>query len=795
MASKKDEKREKAKDRNDFRKRSKAINSIVDFITSNGDKISRSVVYSDNKSKNDFEYVKHNMDDVLDKLLDGINSDNAGSVGGATNTLMNRMSANGTPTEELIKLQKDFNRLMSFSAEDPTMLTGMDNDDIVEHDLRIDTVLYYCSKLDEALNAKADCVLSADHFDRSYLNISATSSTTTEEVFNARCEDLNKIYDLEDKCDEWYREAAKYGEVYLYRVPYKRAVGRLIRNREVSTVITSGSISHTGVTNESMILENFSNEEAQLVKEFGEIEVEINNTGMILDAVEETMHLNEAMVLTESLSLYNEAALDSSDNIAKLSGAGKGDARKWQVTVGNDIDLKGFNKATRGNYSREGISDGLLDPNRPASDKMEEIRVPGTIIRKLPRKNVFPRYINNTCLGFTYIELLDNSKSEHSRIRNFKTTIDPVNSMNGFNQNHPDVKKESPDEKAIKFMAKKLANFIDTSFINTNQDISNDIYNILKYAGDLGTKKKVRVTFIPKEDMEHIFFKQDPITHRGISDIEKSIVPGTLYSAMFITNAIWNLTRGADKRVYYVKQSVDANTATTMMNTIDQIKKGNMGIRQVENIQHILGITGRFNDYIVPTSPSGEEPLRMEVLQGQSVELQTELMQVLLEAAIIPTGIPMEYIEQRRSVEFATQLTMSNNAFLMSTYKRQAKYQKHLTSLYSRLYENQYDESDALKVKLPPPIFLNINNINQSLMNISDMVNKIVEIFAADVTEDIQPYVIRDLNKMFAGSLLDLDEINKVIDKAKQDRAEASITDQIAMGGDGDTGSGGGEMY
>src|SRR5574344_2696160 len=170
---------------------------------------------------------------------------------------------------------------------------------------------------------------------------------------------------------------------------------------------------------------------------------------------------------------------------------------------------------------------------------------------------------------------------------------------------------------------------------------------------------KMKVTFIPPDDMEHVYFKMHDETHRGISDLHKALFPATLYSAMYITNCIWTMTRSQDKRVYYVKQNVDTNISKTLLTTINQIKKGNMNIRQIENINHIMSITGRFNDYVIPRNSSGDSPIDFEVLQGQTVEFKTELMTILEEMAINSTDVPMEIIQMRQSAEFATQLTMS----------------------------------------------------------------------------------------------------------------------------------------
>ena len=114
---------------------------------------------------------------------------------------------------------------------------------------------------------------------------------------------------------------------------------------------------------------------------------------------------------------------------------------------------------------------------------------------------------------------------------------------------------------------------------------------------------RVRVTYLAPNDVEHIKFKEDPDTHRGISDIAAGLIPAKLYCCIYICNTLGILTRGQDKRVYYVKQNVEQNIAQTLLNVINQIKKQNMNIMQIENMNSILGITGKYNDYIIPVGP------------------------------------------------------------------------------------------------------------------------------------------------------------------------------------------------
>ena len=135
---------------------------------------------------------------------------------------------------------------------------------------------------------------------------------------------------------------------------------------------------------------------------------------------------------------------------------------------------------------------------------------------------------------------------------------------------------EEQRELAMRYICAKISSGIDTHFINSNKDLSEEIYAILRYNDkfDATRTNDIGITFIPAEDIIHCYFKLDETTHRGISDLERSLVPGMMYMLLYLSSIIGKITRGNDKRVYYVKQNVETNIARTMMNVVQQIKKG-----------------------------------------------------------------------------------------------------------------------------------------------------------------------------------------------------------------------------
>lgn len=279
--------------------------------------------------------------------------------------------------------------------------------------------------------------------------------------------------------------------------------------------------------------------------------------------------------------------------------------------------------------------------------------------------------------------------------------------------------------------------------------------------------------------MRHLYFTKDPITNRGISDLARSLIPAKLWVCLNLTYIIGNMTRGQDKRVYYVKQTVDTNIAQTLLTTIDQIKRSNFNIRQIENINNILNIIGRFNDYVIPRNQSGESPVEFEVMPGQEIQPPTEIMDKLEESAINATDVPLEVINARMSMDFATHYTMSNTRFLRKVIKRQAicESDRMYSGLLTRLYNLEYDKTDVLKLVLPVPLFLDVSNTSQILQNVNDLCNNIAESYLVDEPdENVKNIFIRKVKMEYLSTYLNINRLNEFLTEAKEEVARKNIS-------------------
>lgn len=709
----------------------KAINSTLNTINSLMDGIYKATYNSDRNSMNTIDKI---TDDIETNINNIISKNNMGDV------------SNISKLYSKLKLQdiqgdKDLANSVQSLFEDPSISMDVlslytENRWIKELDIEYDTILKYMPRLQEALQAKKENVLSSDNFAKDFLNDTTTDITnaTDQALFAIRMKALKNKYKLQTFYEETYDNVAKYGEEFIYCVPYSKAITQLLKNKvntrpgsvyktnshggvmesvskvkEIS-IIENGVIPDKELYNKvDGILRNISKDKKMDIKMPDNFKLIIDTRGFLETAFDDHMAiLNSLNNLPHSVY---ETVMEASNKDFK-----------FDETVPDEMKLE-----VPKNFDRTS-NDGFIT----ISDKNTNVKAPGCVLKRLKHENVIPIYIDTTCLGYYYIEFLAGSTYD------FFVTNDHIHSRDtvGFTGIQSQGRSFSNDaianqrEKLLSYFAANIAKNINANFVNSNQDLTKEIYTILKYNDIFNGQgiESVRVSFLPESDVEHVFFRQDPITHRGISDLYYALIPAKLYACLYITNILGILTRGHDKRVYYVKQNVEQNIAQTMLNVINQIKRGNFGMREIQNMNSILNITGRFSDFVIPVGPSGESPIQFEVMQGQEFNPNTELMDKLEEMAINSTDMPIEFIQSRmQSLDFAVQATTVNAKVLRSTYKRQSLFEYYLSRLQTKLYNSEYNENVAITCSLPAPLFLHMTNINQMIENTRTYVQSIAD--------------------------------------------------------------------
>lgn len=724
---------EKKKDEKKLNKSS--INNLVNFVQKNINKLYKTTYYTQPDNKIDLQSLKSDIDSSIDSIVNA-NVDSTGLPN--ISRLYSRINdINGITSKKTDKtVISSIEQLFDDKSLTDALLLSTFNDNkyLKSFDEEVDIICKYMPQLEDALDAKKDNVLSADHYSKDFINVINNSNINVEATFIERIKQIKEKYNLLEEFDKMYDNTAKYGEQFIYVVPYNKALTRLLQNKSTNTYNNFTAIGESVINEafmESSSSIDFDLKERKIVYEDGKVDT---IPPEMLDDKENYVGFKVKLNMTGLL----ETAIKDHKNAERIT------KNRSTDIVPDDLSFEGL--------------DGQEAISTPSSDKEKDIKidVPGCIMKMIPRENIIPVYIDGICFGYYYIEMDSNLYFNHNR------NIDP---MLNFTHKTTNLQNEiDQKQNVLMYLSNQLSKYMDSKFINSNQDLSREIYIILKGNELLDSKKvnEIKITFIPPEDMVHMYFNRDRKTNRGVSDLEKALLPAKLYTALYVANVVGYLTRGFDKRVYYVKQNVETNIAQTLLNTINQIRKSNFGARELTNLKSMLNMTGRYNDYVIPMSMSGDYPIQFELMPGQQIEVKTELMNILEQMAINSTDVPYEYIQARQTVDYAVRLTMSNGKFLRKAFRRQMIAKKFYSMIITRIYNTEYKENDTLEVILPPPAFLNIMNTNQMLQNTNDYVQYIVDSEAADEDDNFKMEFTKRLKRFNLSTYIDYNAVDKI---------------------------------
>lgn len=715
-------------------------------------------------------YTPPDGDSELTHLTDRIND----SMGKIINDInySTGLSSISTLYAKAIDYQNDpkvadgFDNLFKDMANDGSVYNVFFNNRSLRlFDAEIDMICKYMPMLEDALGVLCDNVISSDHFSKDFIFISDenVSVENNKELFYNNIKVLKDKYDLLIKFQDIIYNTSKYGERFYYIVPYERAIKKLLDNPDNKFVTSHESMSLT----ESGILKL-----SPALKESGDVFVNtINKKEQSLD-VEFTFNMSNS--LSKEI-VAHEAAANRLKHI-------KESALNFNEATTSTVSLVANDKLDASPFYDDTTSNGLIVAGDHKFNTKEDWGLNGCVFKELNRYKIIPVRIEDLILGYAYLE---NDRYGLDDDFPVSDTTTPVNAMGINVATDLEATKNSAviSDSIVKTVASKLSAAIDTKFIKLNKDLSKEIYTVLKHDLQAGKKNKYNVTFLPPDDVVHCYYKLDPDTYRGISDLYKSMIPAKLFIGLYITNTIGAMTRAQDRRVYYVKQSgIDTNISKILLTTIDQLKRQNFNIRQLESMKNVLNILGRFNDFVIPTDNSGNAPVQFEVMQGQQIDPQTDLMEKLQSMAVNSTDVPFEIVQARQSMDYAIQASMSNSRFLKKIYNRQTIANRFLSSIMTKLYRGEFNNPTAvIKVNLPTPMFLNLTNTNQIIQNANDVAQAAMEAFSDDLDDNAKQIFFNNLKGKMLESYIDMEMIMRVKEATKIEYAANQQQDQ---GGD-----------
>ena len=206
------------------------IRRMAERIQANSDELYKTTYYSDPKNKQQLQAIKTDITTSIKDIMDS-NADNVGEP--HISKLYERLFMNAQNDPATVD---EFERIFGNNEFVNNLASSyMDNRWVKAVDMEIDEVLIYMPKLEEALQTIKDNVLSSDSFSKDFLNLESKIKTEEgEEQFSRNISDMKDKYDLLKLTSDIYENISKYGEVFVYCVPYTKAIQRLLDRKDMN---------------------------------------------------------------------------------------------------------------------------------------------------------------------------------------------------------------------------------------------------------------------------------------------------------------------------------------------------------------------------------------------------------------------------------------------------------------------------------------------------------------------------------------------------------------------------------
>ena len=698
--------------------------------------ISHSIYGTGQNNTDTLKAIEDEIDNIISKEISDTKSITSDDMSTFLVKLFNDTDRNNTPggLKDLDDIfTTDSSGLFQFFQE------RYRNKNLLYEDLHIITSQLY--ELEEAISSTRDGIITADDISQTIsrkLSFSDKANTTSDSSYINTIEQIERDLKLPTKIKNIIIPyTLTYGQYYAYVCPYSK-----LFEREYKRKISNPSYAPT--TLKESLDEQIGSDMKKIITEQLNISTSTN---------EKTLY-ETAQKYADNIEIYNDEfsiPLVEGLEISDLVVEGRDDVFKKAV----DAELKKSNK------KQSMYGDGVVDTSKVDG---EFDKISGCYIKYIEPTKIIPVKILDTVIGYYYIHETDFEVNKAP----FSTTIRVTNSTNT-------VKNDDLDNMFLSKITDSIVKSFDRKFLEKNVKFKDMIYNALVY-NDL-YKKQIKFQFIPKEYIVEFKVNEDK-DGDGQSVLTKALFYAKLYLALLIFKMITIITKSNDTKIYYVKNSgMEQNVTNKIQEVARSVRSRQINFMDLLNYNSIISKIGANKEIFMPVGRSGDRGIEFDILAGQDVQLNTDLMEMLRTNMINGTGVPSVIMNYINEADYAKTLTMAHSKFIGRIVTHQLDFNPSITDFYKLilLYSNTSIPPEKIKsftYTLNPPKSLNTTNLSDIINAADGVIMNVIKAATGengDQTDDIN--VIKDImyDKLLREYVpnIDWDHVQEIYKEAK----------------------------
>ena len=168
------------------------------------------------------------------------------------------------------------------------------------------------------------------------------------------------------------------------------------------------------------------------------------------------------------------------------------------------------------------------------------------------------------------------------------------------------------------------------------------------------------------------------------------------------------------------------------------------------NYNSIISKIGQYKELFIPVGRSGDRGIEFDVIGGQDVQLNTELMEMLRTNMINGTGVPSVIMNYINEADYAKTLTMANSKFIGRIVSLQSDFNTPITEMYKMIMKHSNisippDLINSFEYKLNQPKSLNTTNLAEMISNADAVAQTSVRTIIGEGSNDEDTAVLKDI--------------------------------------------------
>ena len=393
---------------------------------------------------------------------------------------------------------------------------------------------------------------------------------------------------------------------------------------------------------------------------------------------------------------------------------------------------------------------------------------------------VIPLDIMNTNIGYFYVVDED---------------ITPLSGAVSSTLYYTKFDEHRRETTVIDAIAERVVKSFNKPFLMSNIKFKEAIVDCFNYYNL--NEKRLKFQFIPSQYMQKFKIDVDE-NGNGTSMIKKSLFYAKLYLMLLLFKIMSIILNSNDTKVNYIKQSgIDKNIANKVQEIARIRQSRQINITDLFSYTTLINKVGNGTELYIPTGRSGDRPIETEILQGQDVQLNTELMEMLKNAYILATGVPAAIINYLNEADFAKTVEQNNTKFNGRVVNYQLDFNRDITEWYKKImrWSTNIPENiiECFSFILQPPKATVLNTKSELIGQFNNMADFLVQICYDDPNASMNAESlnkeIREFKKLLVKDLLpmiDFDNIEKLMEKAKINVTLESLKPDPNNGDNGD---------